>query len=125
MGVTLDGTTNGISLLAISETPGLGMKAEDVLVPQFTNKSVDAFSYTKTGSTSDSEIDAISGATYTSNCLKELIEKIKSQAIKNTELHENENVKYIVNAASSLASTIFDLLASVNSSLNLLMHLIK
>ena len=45
------------------------MKAEDVLVPQFTNKSVDAFSYTKTGSTSDSEIDAISGATITTSAL--------------------------------------------------------
>ena len=69
MGVTLNGTTNGISLLAISDTPGLGMKAEDVLVPQYKNKSVDAFSYTKTGSTSDSEIDAISGATITTSAL--------------------------------------------------------
>ena len=38
MGVTLDGTLNGISLLSISETAGLGMKAGDVLVPQFENK---------------------------------------------------------------------------------------
>ena len=35
LGVTLDGTLNGISLLEISETPGLGMRAQEVLAPQF------------------------------------------------------------------------------------------
>ncbi|MDE7479069.1 MAG: RnfABCDGE type electron transport complex subunit G [Lachnospiraceae bacterium] len=69
MGVTLDGTLNGISLLSISETAGLGMKAGDVLVPQFANKQVESFTYTKSGSTSDSEIDAISGATITTNAV--------------------------------------------------------
>ena len=69
MGVTLDGTLNGISLLSISETAGLGMKAGDVLVPQFANKKVESFTYTKSGSTSDSEIDAISGATITTNAV--------------------------------------------------------
>jgi len=69
MGVALDGTLNGISLLSISETAGLGMKAGDVLVPQFTNKKVEKFTYTKSGSTSDSEIDAISGATITTNAI--------------------------------------------------------
>lgn len=69
MGVTLDGTLNGISLLSISETAGLGMKAGDVLVPQFTNKNVSQFTYTKSGSTNDSEIDAISGATITTNAV--------------------------------------------------------
>lgn len=69
MGVALDGTLNGISLLSISETAGLGMKAGDVLVPQFTNKKVESFTYTKSGSMSDSEIDAISGATITTNAV--------------------------------------------------------
>jgi electron transport complex protein RnfG len=69
MGVTLDGTLNGISLLSISETAGLGMRAGDVLVPQFTDKNVESFTYTKTGSTSDSEIDAISGATITTKAV--------------------------------------------------------
>lgn len=65
-GLTLDGILNGISILSISETAGLGMKAGDVLVPQFANKdATSTFTYTKTGSTSDSEIDAISGATIT------------------------------------------------------------
>ena len=69
MGVTLDGTLNGISLLSISETAGLGMKAGDVLVPQFENKKVEQFTYTKSGATNDSEIDAISGATITTNAV--------------------------------------------------------
>lgn len=69
MGVTLDGTLNGISLLSISETAGLGMKAGDVLVPQFAGKKVESFTYTKSGSTSDSEIDAISGATITTKAV--------------------------------------------------------
>lgn len=69
MGVRLDGTLNGISLLSISETAGLGMKAGDVLVPQFTDKKVESFTYTKSGSTSDSEIDAISGATITTKAI--------------------------------------------------------
>ncbi len=65
MGVTIDGTLNGISLLSIAETAGLGMKAEDVLVPQFENKAVEWFTYTKSGAVNDSEIDAIGGATIT------------------------------------------------------------
>jgi electron transport complex protein RnfG len=69
MGVALDGTLNGISLLSISETAGLGMRAGDVLVPQFRDKNVESFTYTKTGSTSDSEIDAISGATITTKAV--------------------------------------------------------
>lgn len=69
IGVTAEGKLNGISILEISETPGLGMRAEEVLAPQFENKTVNAFTYTKTGSQSDSEIDAISGATITTKAV--------------------------------------------------------
>lgn len=69
LGVTLDGTLNGISLLEISETPGLGMRAQEVLAPQFRGKQVSQFTYTKTGGSSDSEIDAISGATITTEAV--------------------------------------------------------
>lgn len=67
VGIRNDGTVNGISILSINETAGLGMNAEKILKPQFANKKVSLFSYTKTGSTSESEIDAISGATITTN----------------------------------------------------------
>ena len=69
MGIRMDGCVNGISLLSIAETPGLGMKAEEVLKPQFADKNVSQFSYTKTGAVSPDQIDAISGATVTTNAL--------------------------------------------------------
>ena len=69
VGVRNDGTLNGISLLSISETAGLGMQAGEVLVPQFADKNAYPYVYTKTGSTADNEIDAISGATITTNAV--------------------------------------------------------
>lgn len=69
LGVAVDGTLNDISILEISETPGLGLEAQDVLIPQFHNKNVEAFSYTKTGAAADNEIDAISGATKTTRAI--------------------------------------------------------
>lgn len=69
IGIANDGTTNGISILAIAETPGLGMEAESVLKPQYAGKNVSQFVVTKTGAASDEQIDAISGATITSNAV--------------------------------------------------------
>jgi len=69
IGIANDGTTNGISILAIAETPGLGMEAESVLKPQYAGKNVTQFVVTKTGAASDEQIDAISGATITSNAV--------------------------------------------------------
>lgn len=69
MGVTTEGKLNGISLLSISETPGLGMQAEEVLVPQFTDREAESFQYTKNGAASADEIDAISGATITTKAI--------------------------------------------------------
>lgn len=67
MGIRNDGTLNGISILTIAETAGLGMRAGEVLVPQFSDKKVEAFMTTKTGAASDEQIDAISGATITTD----------------------------------------------------------
>ncbi len=70
MGVKLDGTVNGISFLSISETAGLGMKAaEEDFMKQFENKNVESFQYTKNGASADGEVDAISGATITTNAV--------------------------------------------------------
>lgn len=71
MGIRMDGTVNGISLLSIAETPGLGMQAEEVLKPQFANKQVESFEYTKVGAVTENQIDVISGATITTNALVE------------------------------------------------------
>ena len=70
MGIQNDGTLNGISILSISETAGLGMKAKNPdFQDQFKDKNVEKFEYTKTGATSDDQIDAISGATITTNAM--------------------------------------------------------
>lgn len=69
LGIQNDGTLNGMSILSISETPGLGMNAESVLKPQFAGKNVEHFEVTKTGAKADNQIDAISSATFTSNAI--------------------------------------------------------
>ena len=68
IGIRSDGTITGISFTDISETAGLGMKAkEDSFKNQFEGKKVDRFQYTKSGAVKDNEIDALSGATITTN----------------------------------------------------------
>lgn len=70
MGVQMDGTMNGISILSINETAGLGMNAQkDEFKNQYSNKNVEAFEVTKTGASEDDQINAISGATITSNAV--------------------------------------------------------
>ena len=70
VGIQLDGTVTGVSILSIGETAGLGMKAnEPAFLDQFAGKKVDAFAYTKTGKSKDNEIDAISGATITTKAM--------------------------------------------------------
>lgn len=49
VGIKNDGTVNGYSITSISETPGLGMKAEEAdFYKQFENKKVDKFDVVKT-----------------------------------------------------------------------------
>lgn len=70
MGVQNDGTLNGISILSIGETAGLGMNADTpAFKDQFVRKQVEKLQYTKNGATQDDEINAISGATVTTNAM--------------------------------------------------------
>ena len=74
MGIRSDGTLMGVSITSISETPGLGMRASEVLAPQFVEKQTDTpFVVTKTGATYPFEIDAISSATITSQALTDAV----------------------------------------------------
>lgn len=74
MGISLDGTVNGISFLSISETAGLGMKADtEEFRGQFAQKQVEAFTYTKNGASEEDEIDAISGATITTSAVTDAV----------------------------------------------------
>lgn len=74
MGVTNDGLLNGVEILSISETAGLGMKATtEEFKGQFANKKVAQFSFTKTGASQDYEIDALSGATITTTAFVDAV----------------------------------------------------
>lgn len=67
VGIDQDGKVLGIGFLSIDETPGLGMKAkEPAFKGQFAGKKVEEFAVTKVGASGDDQINAISGATFTS-----------------------------------------------------------
>ncbi len=67
VGILIDATIKDISILKLSETPGLGMKAkDDVFLTEFKNKKVKAFVVSKEKSEKDEEVSAITGATITS-----------------------------------------------------------
>lgn len=69
VGVLADGTVNGIAFLTLAETAGLGMNADTDWKNQYAGKNVDAFAVTKNGASGENEINAISGATITSNAV--------------------------------------------------------
>ena len=69
VGIKKDGTINGVSILSISETAGLGMKAtEPSFYNQYVNKKADKFVVSKDGGDGE-QIDALSGATITSRAV--------------------------------------------------------
>ena len=75
VGIASDGTVKGIEMLDISETAGLGMKADEAeFKDQFKDKNVQKFTYTKTGEDGDDKIDAISGATITTNAVTNAVD---------------------------------------------------
>ncbi len=71
VGFDLQGTIQGISFTELTETPGLGMRAdEDEFKGQFTGRNVSKFTLNKAGgSTAQDEIDSISGASTTSGAV--------------------------------------------------------
>ncbi len=69
VGITTDGTISGVSILSISETAGLGMKAkEPEFYTQYQDKQTDKFYVSKDGGEGE-PIDALSGATVTSRAM--------------------------------------------------------
>lgn len=71
VGFDMNGTVTGVSMLAISETAGLGMKAKEAeFLNQYVGKSGGSFVVDKDNSTgAANEIDAISGATVTTRAV--------------------------------------------------------
>lgn len=73
VGVDTDGTLKGTSLLEISETAGLGMRAktDPSFLAQYNDVAVEKYSVVKDGSGAgaDDKIDAIGGSTITSKAI--------------------------------------------------------
>lgn len=70
VGISQDGTVQGIEFLTLTETAGLGMNAQNPeYKDQYAGKQVESFSVVKGGASADNEIDALSGATITSDAV--------------------------------------------------------
>ena len=68
VGFDASGTITGVGIREINDTPGLGLKAkEPAFKDQYIGKNETALTVTKMGASASNEIDAISGATVTSN----------------------------------------------------------
>lgn len=69
-----DGKLTGFSSISNSETAGLGSKcSEPEFTEQFKGKSASLLTFTKSGASSETEIDAISGATITTNAVTQAV----------------------------------------------------
>lgn len=70
VGINGEGKVTGIAFLSLAETPGLGMNATgDEFKGQFAGKNAEVLAVTKTGSPAENEIQAMSGATITSEAV--------------------------------------------------------
>jgi RnfABCDGE-type electron transport complex G subunit len=71
LGISTDGTINGISFTELNETAGMGMRCADAdFKDQFSGVNVEKFTLNKAGgSTADNEIDSVSGASISSGAV--------------------------------------------------------
>lgn len=71
VGISADGTVNGIAFTELHETPGMGMRCDEPeFKGQFSNKAVERFVLNKAGTGStDEEIDTITGASTSSGAV--------------------------------------------------------
>lgn len=85
VGINNDMSVTGIKIISHNETPGLGANATD---PEFTKKLIGKkhpVNVNKNGNSDENQIDAISGATLTSQAvadgINEAFEKIKAKGL--------------------------------------------
>lgn len=84
VGISDGGIITGFNVISNSETAGLGSKCTSPdFTSQFEGKIANLLKYTKTGAAADDEIDAISGATRTTNAV--------TQAVNTAIIFYNEN----------------------------------
>ena len=68
VGIDNDGIITGVSVISMSETPGLGANCQTSWIDQYEGK-IAPLNVVKTGNAGDSEIDAITSATITSKAV--------------------------------------------------------
>lgn len=74
LGYSLDGTVQGLEFLALNETVGYGQNAaKPEFIEQFIGKQVTEFVSRKPATSSEYEVDALSGATITTNAVTDVI----------------------------------------------------
>lgn len=78
LGYRFDGTITGIEFLEVSESPGLGLNIkEDFFKNDFKNKKAESFRYIKNRdkntAKNDGDVDALSGATISTNAVVEAV----------------------------------------------------
>lgn len=105
VGITKDGVISGVDVLSHGETPGLGANADNPeWIGQFTDKS-GKLEVTKTDSTSESQIQAITGATITSNAVTQAVNTASDfyeSVIKNNDSKNGSDAK---SSATSVADS--------------------
>lgn len=70
VGISLEGHVEGLSILDMNETVGLGARAkEPSFLSQYIDKTVERFLLTTTGASAENEIDALSSSTVTSKAV--------------------------------------------------------
>jgi Na+-translocating ferredoxin:NAD+ oxidoreductase subunit G len=84
VGIKTDGTIEAIAVIEHEETPGLGARIEEEpFMPQFTElKAQNDLMLVKTGRSKDEEIQAISGATISSEAVVQGVNAAKRLAMK-------------------------------------------
>ena len=74
LGVTKEGGIAGMTVISMEETPGLGAKCTGrEFQSQFAGITAKSITATKTGKSADNEIDAISGATFTTTAIVQAV----------------------------------------------------
>lgn len=75
VGISNEGVIQGVTLISHSETPGLGANADSEWINQYKDKSGE-LSVTKSASSSESEIQAITSATITSKAITDAVNEV-------------------------------------------------
>ena len=75
VGMDLGGNITGVSILSINETPGLGMNAKESSFREQFEGLIPAGGFTANGTEGKQQIDALTGATITSEAVSQAVNK--------------------------------------------------